>query len=204
MTTTRRPHDTNGYSDMKLATFKANGRTSYGAVTDGGIVGRASRNIRRCSTCCARRRSRKRARRQRGRGYTGQRRRDAAADTGARQEHLRRYRLCRPQCRIQGRPGGAEISQSVLPIPDLPGGDRSAHHPARRFPTSSITKAIGLLVIGKEGRHVLESALSMIGGSTWQRRQRARLAAARQLECHPREEFRQVRRQCRPMDGHGR
>src|SRR5436190_24048420 len=38
MTTTRRPHDTNGYSDMKLATFKANGRTSYGAVTDGGII----------------------------------------------------------------------------------------------------------------------------------------------------------------------
>jgi len=81
-------------------------------------------------------------------------------------------------------------------------GDRPAHHSAEVSDKFDYEGEI-VLVIGKEGRHVpQEGALSMIGGfNARQRRQRARLAAARQLECHPKAEFRQVR-QCRPVDGH--
>ena len=121
-------------TDMKLASFKANGRASYGAVTGNGgssISAASCRNIRRCSTCFARRRDRRGARGgERAAGSASERRGDAAADPGARQDHLRRHQLSRPQRRVQGRPGGAEISQPVLPLPDLAGRHRAADRAA--------------------------------------------------------------------------
>ena len=195
-------------ASLRLASFKAGGRASYGAVTDraSSISARSSRNIRRCSTCSARRRSARRGRPRAGAAdYQLKDVDDAAADPGAGKDHLRRHQLSGPRRRVQRRPRRRRRISRTCSAASRPRWSATAQ-PIVRPKVSEQFDYEGeiVLVIGKEGRHIpQDKALSYHRRAhARQRRQRARLAAPRHPQRHPGQELRQLR-QPRPLDRAG-
>ena len=120
-------------SNMRLASFKTNGRTSYGAVTEGNGIIDLGRKLKYPSLLDVFRAGALAEARAAAAGpadLADQGRRTAAADPGAGQEHLRRHQLSGPRRRVQGQRRCAEIPEPVLPFPDLAGWRRAADHPA--------------------------------------------------------------------------
>ena len=121
---------------MKLATFKANGRTSYGAVTDGGIID-LGRKLSKYPTLLDLLRA------------------QAIAEAGAAAKGTADYQvkdvemlppipapdknICvginYPDRNAEYKDGreAPKYPNLFCRFPDLPGGDRSAHHPAEGF-----------------------------------------------------------------------
>ena len=189
---------------MKLATFKANGRTSYGAVTDGGIID-LGRKLAKYPTLLDLLRA------------------QAIAEARAAAKGTADYQVKD----VEMLPPILAPDKNICVGINYP--DRSAEYKDGReapkypnlfcrFPTSLVGTEQPIvrpkvsdkfdyegeivLVIGKEGRHVpRESALSMIGGFTLGNEGSVRdWLRHGTLECHPGQEFRQVR-QRRPLDG---
>src|SRR3982074_2431479 len=117
---------------MKLASFKVNGRASYGAVTgNGGIIDLARRLSKYPTLLDVFRAGAIGEARAAATGQPDHRlppaggpppparpRGDAAATAGARKDHLRRHQLPGARHRIQGSGGcrEAQISEPVLPF----------------------------------------------------------------------------------------
>ena len=154
---------------MRLASFRVNGRTSYGAVVDGGIID-LGRKLSKYPTLLDLFRAQAVGGGARGRegagGPSGQGRGDAAADPGARQEHLRRHQLSGPQRRVQGRREAPKYPNLFCRFPtSLVGTEQPIVRP--KVSDKFDYEGEVVLVIGKEGRHVpREQALGMIGGVT--------------------------------------
>ena len=182
---------------MRLATFKANGRVSYGAVTDDGIVDHLGRKLARFPTLLDVLRA------------------QAVPEARAAAEGPADYQpgdveflppIPAPDKNIcvginypdrsaeyKDGPGGAQVSQPVLPLSRLAGRQRPADRAPQGFRQVRLRRRGG--AGDRPGaRHVpRESALSMIGGLTLGSERRSRLVASRHLERDAGQEFRQVR-----------
>ena len=156
---------------LRLASFTVNGRESYGAVTDQGIVdlGRkltkypTLRDVFRAQAV-----GEARAAATGAADYQLKDVDDAAADPAAGEEHLRRHQLSGPRRRVQRRrrAGAEQYPNLFMRVPtSLVGNEQPIVRPkvSEQFDYEGEI----VLVIGKEGRHIpQDKALSFIGGLT--------------------------------------
>ena len=182
---------------LRLASFKANDRTSYGAVTDGGIVD-LGRKLSRYPTLLDVFRA----------GAFGEAK-AAANDAGTISSRM--SRCCRRSLRRRRSFASASIIRSApLNTNAAPKDPPKYPNLFCRFPSSLVGTDVPIvrpkvsdkfdyegelvLVMGKEGRHIpTDKALVLYRRAhARQRRQRARLAAPRLAQHHPGQELRRV------------
>ena len=142
---------------MKLASYIADGKPSFGVVVGDGVVTMNERlggRSRRCgmrwpaarSTRCAGGRRRRQARPQARRAQV------PAGDPQSRENPMRRHQLQIP--RRRARPRGAELPNIFTRFIDTLVRARRRDDRARRPRTTSISRASSRVVIGKGGRHI--------------------------------------------------
>ena len=196
---------------MRLASYKARGRTSFGVVDGDGVIDLRLRLGARFPTLLDVMRAGRARRRQGGDGrgvrpdFPLVRGRTAAAGAGAGKNPLHRHQL-QPRRRVQG-PEPARDAGYCSMFFRTPGSLVGHNQPILLPPESEQLDYEGevAIIIGKEGSRIpKERALELHHRlHAVQRRLPARLDAARQVQRHARQELRRLG-QPRPVDRHGR